>query len=531
MRGASGGDRRHPDLSVLHGLSVGLDSVSSIDGAVKTAAKWVRAAVGLDAIVTVLQPDAAGRLRVGWHEGERSRTGRKRSARRRMVFDSKCAARVTLPDPGDRALGLFPLVSGGNAIGLLEIAASGPSLEASWDVLEIIGAQLAIVLVNLTERAQLRREVEMLERAKNLSQDLVQARNAVAAVDVAVRFISERHHIPVAGWCAGEDGRLTLVSVRGLGTRKRRRLRQAMFGLTRWESLGPWERETTTRRFEEIVDSPHVRVVDVGHALLLAVDSSIRSKATLTEVGSSLRDALGILAATERSELLNEQLDMSIAVTAHELRGPILGVRAALELVLGRADADPRDLAMIRRSVEDLDQLVETAEALLGWTVGTRSLECRRTDVVGIVEEAIESCRLETGDDRVVVSFDRRAVAWIDPTHIRPAIVNLIRNALAFAEPGTKVEIGVDGSGDAVMLSVKNLGPEIPSDERELIFAPFVRGSARGRSRNGSGLGLFIVRRAVEAHGGRIWVESSLGSVTFHLLLPGGRQEAQRFAS
>jgi signal transduction histidine kinase len=115
--------------------------------------------------------------------------------------------------------------------------------------------------------------------------------------------------------------------------------------------------------------------------------------------------------------------------------------------------------------------------------------------------------------------------------HIRTAIVNLLRNALAFAEPGTKVEIEVDGSGDMVMLSVKNVGPEIPPDERELIFAPFARGSARGRSRNGSGLGLFIVRRAVEAHGGRISVESDVGSVTFRLQLPAGREETQRFAS
>ena len=62
-------------------------------------------------------------------------------------------------------------------------------------------------------------------------------------------------------------------------------------------------------------------------------------------------------------------------------------------------------------------------------------------------------------------------MAWIDPMHIRTAIVNLLRNALAFAEQGTKVEIEVDGSGDMVMLSVKNVGPEIPPDERELIFA------------------------------------------------------------
>lgn len=524
------GGRRRSDLGVLRGLCLDLDSVSSVNEAVGTAARWIREAVGVDAVVTVVQPDAAGRLRVGWREGEGSRTGRKRSARRRAVFEAKRAARMPLPDPGDRALGMIPLVSGGNAIGILEIAASDRSLEASWEVLEIIGSQLAIVLVSLTQQAQLRREFETLERASSLGQDLIRARTAVAAVGVAVRSVSERHHIPVAGWCAGGDGQLTLAAVRGLGTRKRRQLRQAMFGMPRWDSLSPRERQAATRRFEEIVDSRHVGVVDVGDALLFAANRTKRSQATLKVVGSLLGDALGMLAAAERSELRNEQLDMGIAWTAHELRGPILCVRAVLELLLQRADADPRDLAIIRRSVEELDQLVGTAEALLGWAVGTRSLKRRRTDIVRIVEEAVESCRLETGEDGVVVLFDRPAVARIDPAHIRAAIVNLLRNALAFAEPGTKVEVVVEGSRDVVMLSVKDFGPEIPSEERDLIFAPFVRGSAR-RTRNGSGLGLFIARRVVEAHGGRIWVESDRGSVTFHMLLPVTGRKALRFAS
>jgi signal transduction histidine kinase len=82
-----------------------------------------------------------------------------------------------------------------------------------------------------------------------------------------------------------------------------------------------------------------------------------------------------------------------------------------------------------------------------------------------------------------------------------------------------------------VMVSVKDFGPEIPAIERELIFSPFVRGTAPGRATNGSGLGLFIARRVVEAHGGRIWVESDRESVTFRVLLPVMGTEAPRIAS
>jgi signal transduction histidine kinase len=81
------------------------------------------------------------------------------------------------------------------------------------------------------------------------------------------------------------------------------------------------------------------------------------------------------------------------------------------------------------------------------------------------------------------------------------------------------------------MVSVKDFGPEIPAIERELIFSPFVRGTASGRATNGSGLGLFIARRVVEAHGGRIWVESDRESVTFRVLLPAMGTEEPRIAS
>ena len=67
--------------------------------------------------------------------------------------------------------------------------------------------------------------------------------------------------------------------------------------------------------------------------------------------------------------------------------------------------------------------------------------------------------------------------------------------------------------------------------EREIIFDPFVRGGAGSRAGAGSGLGLFITRRVVEAHGGRVWVDSEEVGATFHMLLPVDREELQRFAS
>lgn len=227
----------------------------------------------------------------------------------------------------------------------------------------------------------------------------------------------------------------------------------------------------------------------------------------------------------------NDQLEWGIAVMAHEIRGPLLGVRAVLEIVLQRPTADPGDVDILQRSVRELDQLAVTAEDLLAWAAGARSLRPRPADVVQVVDEAVASCRLETGEDRVVVFAPTSAPARVDPPQLRSAIVNLLRNALAYADPGTKVEVTVHEEGDVVLLSVKDEGPAIPLADRERIFDPFVRGSREGRIGNRAGLGLFITRRVIEDHGGRIWVESDLSGTTFHVMLPVDERRGQRFAS
>ncbi len=227
----------------------------------------------------------------------------------------------------------------------------------------------------------------------------------------------------------------------------------------------------------------------------------------------------------------NGMLDLGIAVTAHEIRGPLLGVRAVLELLLERPHANPRDVEILRCSVRELDQLAGSAEGLLAWAAGARRLQCRRADVVRVVDEAVRSCRLETREDRVVVFAPSSAPARIDPPQLRWAIVNLLRNALAYADQATKVEVTVREEGGVVLLSVKNEGPAIPVADRERIFDPFARGSAGRRVGNRSGLGLFIARRVTEDHGGRIWVESDRSGTTFHLMLPVGERRGRRFAS
>jgi signal transduction histidine kinase len=91
--------------------------------------------------------------------------------------------------------------------------------------------------------------------------------------------------------------------------------------------------------------------------------------------------------------------------------------------------------------------------------------------------------------------------------------------------------VQVEEEETAVRVSVGDQGPGIPLAEREIIFDPFVRGGVGSRATGGSGLGLFITRRVVEAHGGQVWVDSGDVGATFHMSLPVDKEELQRFAS
>jgi two-component system phosphate regulon sensor histidine kinase PhoR len=99
---------------------------------------------------------------------------------------------------------------------------------------------------------------------------------------------------------------------------------------------------------------------------------------------------------------------------------------------------------------------------------------------------------------------------------------NLIENSLKYAKEGKRIRVGATELGSEVQFTVQDFGPGIPSEHIERIFQRFYRvDKARSRESGGTGLGLAIVKHIVQAHGGRVWAESELGSgASFHFTLP-----------
>jgi signal transduction histidine kinase len=529
MRDGSRLDGPERGSAVLEGICHAFGSARHLDEAASSAAEWARVAVDCDvAPVQIARPDAAGRLRVVWCVGDGMDLARECTGKRREAFRSKTSLLVDLPGAGDQGLAVFPLVCRGSSLGVLEIVAPRGVLEESWSTLSAVASQLAIVFSNLSERDLLRQEVQTLERTATLGRDLVRAEGPKAALQMAAGSLWRELRAPVAIWWGEERGPLDLSTVSGLGSRKRKELRHRLGSLARWTDVSLPQRRALRRRFGEVVDARHVTVFDAGDAILFA-GGGARLRSSVEIVGSLLGEVLPLLSTMVRAQQRDGQLDTGLAWTAHELRGPLLGVKAAVESVVGRSE--PADEILLRLCLRELEQVVGDTEGILGWAVGARVLRPRQVDVVRLVQEAVDSCRFEAREGKIEVAAPQRAMARVDPMHLRAAVANLVRNALAYSDPGSTVEVRVVDEGARLRVSVRDQGPGVPVAERQSIFDPFVRSGVGSRNGHGSGLGLFITRRVVEAHGGKVWVDADHMGATFHVQLPVEGRERQRFAS
>jgi signal transduction histidine kinase len=510
-------------LEVLQGMSHAFGSAPHLSEATASTIRWALALLGPEAGARVVLPDRTGRLRVAAAGGAEATAGRKRSARRRSAYETKRPAVLELRRPSGRALVLMPLVSRGRAVGIMEIVAPRPLVEDRWETLEAVASQAAIAIGNLRERTSLERQVQALGAAAALVRELVGAPTLEEATRRTMRLCFELLHAPVAAWATnnGDRRRLSFLGVRGVGRAKREAIRKAVPSLPRWENLRPAERRDAAARFAGIAEVPDAAAIDAGDAMILVGTDVPSSRASLKVVSSLFQEVLKRLTAMSRAERRSERLDLGIAWTAHEVREPLLAAKATIENLIEANGNVLHDMDLLIRSRRELTDLAGLVDALLRWAVGAGPLHLQSADLVSTVREVVESCAREAGEGRVMLTAPDEVTVQADPKQLRGAISNVVRNAVAYSPQGSRVEVSVEAGPRVATVRVRDEGPGIPRQERDSIFDPLARGQSGRSAREGKGLGLFIARRVIEAHGGAIWAESSSGKgATFSIVLP-----------
>jgi two-component system, OmpR family, sensor histidine kinase MtrB len=209
---------------------------------------------------------------------------------------------------------------------------------------------------------------------------------------------------------------------------------------------------------------------------------------------------------------------------AHDLRNPLGALKLAVELVGPEHELPPepqlrRTLALMGRQVDQLTRMANDFLDMSKIEAGTLELQIDHHDVCSVVRDALEL--FETGGrQRIRLALPATPVVIpCDPLRIAQVLANLVSNALKYSADGAPIDIALTVAEDDVIVAVTDRGAGIPADDQQRIFEPFRRGSGR-TTIPGTGLGLYNVRRLIEAHGGTVEVESSTAGSTFRIRLP-----------
>ena len=239
-----------------------------------------------------------------------------------------------------------------------------------------------------------------------------------------------------------------------------------------------------------------------------------------------MREAQQALAESyRRLKELEELKDDLTRMVVHDLKSPLTGILGSLELVL---DGDAGPLAPAQRRLlddarergGDVLRMVDNLLDLSRLEESAVRLQPRDLDVARLLREVVDDwhVRAEREGARLAVEGPAGVGIRADEGMLRRVLANLIGNALRHGGPGVAVRVSAVAAEDGVKVSVADNGRGVPETEHEAIFRKYGRADAGGTS---SGLGLTFCKLAVEAHGGRIWVQSRPGEgAIFHFVLP-----------
>jgi two-component system phosphate regulon sensor histidine kinase PhoR len=226
---------------------------------------------------------------------------------------------------------------------------------------------------------------------------------------------------------------------------------------------------------------------------------------------------------------LDEMRDDFFSIISHDLRTPLSSIQGFARLLLD--DQVPEEetrrefLGLIDRETERLGQMVNNLLDISRLEAGKLTLKRELLQLADILREATSKLQGMARGKHIKLGSDIPADLPIiagDDGWLEQVATNLIGNAIKFTPSGGQIMVSARRSGDEVVAEVRDTGIGIPADLLERIFDKYYRvPGASGEQVEGTGLGLHIAKRIVEAHSGRIWAESTLGQGSvFRFTLP-----------
>lgn len=247
---------------------------------------------------------------------------------------------------------------------------------------------------------------------------------------------------------------------------------------------------------------------------------SVRGSSELRDLGESFNTMAETLSHDR------ELRQNMVADIAHELRTPLSILQANVEAMQdGVLETSTENLASLHQETLLLSRLIEDLRTLSLAESGQLRFHYRDTDLKELLLRVIEGLQAQFASKNVELVLeapDELATVMADPDRIEQVMRNLLNNAFHYMSEGGVVTARLVPDSNGVIASVTDTGAGIPPENLSHIFDRFYRvDRSRARTTGGSGLGLAIVKQMVEAHGGKVWVESKVGKgSTFYIVLP-----------
>jgi PAS domain S-box-containing protein len=432
--------------------------------------------------------------------------------------------------------------------------------EASISKLELFGSRIfTVVLRDITERKRIERSQRFLAQAGAiLTSSLDYERTLASVVELMVPELADWAVIYAR---AADGGARKLAVVHGDPARQDRSRELLRFNLppkSRHPALVVMETGAVElvpavgpRFIEAIANSPeHVALYrDLGVASMLMVPLVARGEPRgaigffsarpyrYTPDDVAIAEELARLAAlaVDNARLYRDAWaavqarDDMMAVVSHDLGNPLSAIRIGTTLLLRTLPHEPaasdastrRQVEFIRQSAQQMENLVNDLLDVKRLEAGTLTVDPVPVDVQDIMRAVLElftPIAEDRGIELTATCEPGLAGVAGDYRRVVQVLSNLVGNALKFTQSGA-VTVSARNGGSVVLFAVADTGPGIPPEDAAHVFERFWQ--ARREGRKGLGLGLAIARGIVEAHGGRIWVESEVGAgSTFLFTLP-----------
>jgi signal transduction histidine kinase len=271
----------------------------------------------------------------------------------------------------------------------------------------------------------------------------------------------------------------------------------------------------------------------VGNRNFAVTSADQTLSAAITVFGASIVLLLLIVLYMQlqnrRERLLEQTKDEFVSLVSHQLRAPITSIRLFMEMLLdeqvGRVNKKQRSyLDNVQASTLRMTVLINEFLNISRLELGQLEVRTQKMHLEDVVEGIIKQLMPLAEKGKLKVSFDKPTLSEVEvePTLYGQVVNNLLSNAINYTLPGGKINLKLSETPDGYLLDVADSGIGIPDEAKTKLFRRFYRAdNAKRATSDGSGLGLYLVKKIVDMFGGKVWYESGVNSGTiFHVIIP-----------